>query len=62
MKKLFYITFISISMLIFSCQRSTNIGYNILPDDDQININITDTLSLEVHTIKPDSVIASDVS
>ncbi len=49
-------------MLIFSCQRSTNIGYNILPDDDQININITDTLSLEVHTIKTDSVIASGVS
>ena len=49
-------------MLIFSCQRSTNIGYNILPGDDRINLNITDTLSLEIHTIKTDSVISSGVS
>ena len=49
-------------MLIFSCQRNTNIGYNILPTDDLLITNITDTISIEVHTIKTDSIITGGVS
>lgn len=62
MKKLFYISLISISMLFFSCQRNTNLGYNILPEGDLINSHITDTFSVEVHTITADSVITSGVT
>ncbi len=62
MKKLFYIILIGISMLIFSCQRSTDIGYTILPEGDLLNVNITDTLTVEVHTLKTDSVVTSGVS
>jgi len=49
-------------MLIFSCQRDTNLGYNILPDGDLINLNITDTFSIEVHTLITDTVVTSGVS
>ncbi len=49
-------------MLIFSCQRDTNIGYNILPKSDLINLNITDTFFVEVHTLHEDSVVTSNVS
>lgn len=49
-------------MLIFSCQRNTNLGYNILPKGDLINSTITDTFSVEAHTITTDSLITSGVS
>ncbi len=62
MKKLYYIILISISMLIFSCQEDTDIGYNILPGSDLINTQITDTFSVEVHTLITDTVITSGVS
>ncbi|MCD6556482.1 MAG: DUF4270 domain-containing protein [Bacteroidales bacterium] len=62
MKNKIYIALISISMLIFSCQRDTDLGYNILPAGDLINHNITDTVSIEVHTLTTDSVITSGVN
>ncbi len=62
MKNKIYIALISISMLIFSCQRDTKLGYNILPADDLVNLNITDTVSLEAHTLTTDSVITSGVN
>ena len=49
-------------MLIFSCQRDTNLGYDILPEGDLINLNITDTFSIKVHTLITDTVITSGVS
>ena len=62
MKNKIYIALISISMLIFSCQRDTDLGYNILPAEDLITHNITDTVSIEVHTLTTDSVITSGVN
>jgi len=62
MKNKIYIALISISMLIFSCQRDTDLGYNILPAGDLVNLNITDTVSIEVHTLTTDSVVTSGVN
>jgi len=62
MKKLFYIALISIGLLIFSCQKNTNLGYNVLPEGDKVNLNISDTLTINVHTVTTDSVITSGVS
>ncbi len=62
MKKIIHIFLISISLLIFSCQNSTNIGYQILPEEDLLKTQITDTLSIEIHTISTDSIRTSGVS
>ena len=49
-------------MLIFSCQTKTNIGYGILPEDDIINAEITDTVTLNVYTLSMDTIVTSGVS
>ncbi len=62
MKKILNFLIILIILSIFSCQRKTDIGYNILPKEDLLNTNITDTVSVTVHSIKRDSVVTSNVS
>jgi len=61
-KRIIYLTLISISMLIFSCETDTDIGYSILPENDILNINIIDTSSVSVFTISMDSVATNNVS
>ena len=53
--------FILISLIFFSCQRKTDIGYNILPKEDLLNTVISDTVSITVHSIKKDSVVTSGI-
>ncbi len=57
-----YFILISISLLIFSCETDTDLGYNILPKDDILNFNITDTSSVEVYTLLIDSIASDKVS
>ncbi len=59
MKKITSLVLISISVLIFSCETKTGIGYNILPEEDKLDYNIIDTSSIEVYTLLMDT-LASD--
>ena len=49
-------------MLIFSCETKTDIGYDILPDDDILDLNITDTTSIDVYTLLMDSLATDNVN
>jgi len=62
MKKIIYLTLISITMLIFSCETHTELGYNILPEGDILDINISDTTSVNVYTLLMDSIATNNVS
>lgn len=57
-----YFIIISISLLIFSCETDTDLGYNILPKDDILNLNIIDTTSVEVYTMQIDSIASDSVN
>ncbi len=61
MKKiLFYFVAINI-ILIFSCQEITDVGYDILPDDDKLDLVITDTITVRVHTYSMDTIAIDKV-
>jgi len=44
---------------LLSCHSQSDLGYNLLPDDDKINPQIIDTFSIEVYTM-PDDTISSN--
>jgi len=60
--KIIYFTLISISLLIFSCETNTKLGYNILPEDDILNFKIIDTSSVKVYTLFEDSIATDKVN
>lgn len=49
-------------MLIFSCETDTNLGYNILPKDDILDLSIIDTTSVNVYTLLMDSIATNGAS
>jgi hypothetical protein len=46
-------------MLIFSCQTESDLGIGILPEEDILNAELTDTLSIEVYTASSDTIVTS---
>ena len=60
--KIIFLALISISLLIFSCETDTKLGYNILPKDDILDFQIIDTSSVEVYTYLEDSIATDKVS
>lgn len=56
MNKIIFLALISISMLIFSCETDSDIGKNILPKEDILNLNIVDTTSIKVYTQTMDTI------
>ena len=60
--KIIYFTLISISLLIFSCETKTDIGLDILPEGDLLNLSITDTISINVYTQLMDTVKTSGIN
>lgn len=49
-------------MLIFSCRTDSKIGYSIFPDDELLDFNITDTISLKVYTQTMDTIVTNGVN
>jgi hypothetical protein len=60
MKRFFQLLIISIFPLIFSCNKLSDIGMGVLPEDDKLIAYITDTSSIEVYTLSMDSVLSSN--
>lgn len=48
-------------MLIFSCNEKSNLGYNILPEDDILNAQIIDTFSISSYTMEMDTILTKGV-
>ncbi|HRG36321.1 MAG TPA: DUF4270 family protein, partial [Chitinophagales bacterium] len=51
MKKCSFLTIITLLVFISSCKKDTNIGADILPPDDLLNVKFTDTLTLYSKTL-----------
>ena len=62
MRRIIFLFTISISVLIFSCETKTDIGYDILPDDDILDLNVIDSTSIEVYTLLMDSIATDNVN
>jgi hypothetical protein len=62
MRKLFFLAYIFGILFIFSCHPESDLGYNILPDDDKIKPQITDTFSIKVYTVPEDTISSNYVS
>ena len=57
MKKNILILIISIfTMLIFSCNDDSDLGYDIIPDSERLNVEIVDTLSISTYTLSMDTI------
>lgn len=49
-------------MLIFSCNEKSDLGFNILPEEDIINAQIIDTFSISCYTMEMDTLLTKGVS
>ena len=58
---LFYFIAALILILSFSCNEITDVGYDILPDKDKLNLKVTDTLTIDVHTYLMDTIAVDKV-
>ena len=67
MKKVFsasyfhFLLFLAISFIVFSCSETTDLGENLL-DQDQVGLGVTDTLSIRAISVRNDSVISPSSS
>jgi len=61
MKKIIYFIVTGISLLVLSCETKSDIGLDILPEDDILKPNIIDTTSVEVYTLLMDSIATNNV-
>lgn len=63
-KQIRYFFFLSLIALIFSCKKKTpeDIGLPILPGEDLLNAEFTDTLTLITHTVLDDSLKTDEVT
>lgn len=59
-----YFFFFSLLLLVVSCKKKTpeDIGLPILPGQDLLNAQFTDTVTLEAHTVRDDSLNTTAVS
>ncbi|TAL58865.1 MAG: DUF4270 domain-containing protein [Bacteroidetes bacterium] len=63
-KQLRYFLFLSLLALVISCKKKTpeNIGLPILPGDDLLDAEFTDTVTLITHTVLDDSLKTDEVT
>ncbi|MCF6364990.1 MAG: DUF4270 domain-containing protein [Bacteroidales bacterium] len=61
MKKIIYFIVAGIFLSVTSCETKTDIGIDVLPEDDILDINIIDTTSIEVYTLLMDSMSTNNV-
>ncbi len=57
-----YILVIVAFFFILSCKKSKDIGYNLLSDDEIVDFDVIDTISINVHTYKIDSIKSNQVN
>ncbi len=57
-----YVIVVIISFFIYSCKKSNNIGYNLLPDEEIVNLEVIDTVSINVYTYSMDSIVSNHTS
>ncbi len=59
MRIISFVAYLFLFAFLLSCHSQSDLGYNLLPDDDKINPQIIDTFSVEVYTM-PDDTISSN--
>jgi len=47
-------------MLIFSCNENSDIGYDIIPENERLNVQIVDTFSISTFTLRMDTISTGD--
>ena len=59
MRKFFYILLLGSVIFIFSCNNTFNLGKDILPSGDFVDVQITDTVTLKMYTEKSPDIVTS---
>ncbi len=55
-KKIFFVSILAALFIFSACNEKYNVGLNLIPNNDLLNINLIDTFDIQLKTFKQDSI------